>query len=446
MIDILILSLFFACVLFRDRLFMPVPFVSAELPALEAPLVLAAALLAIYRISFLARAFRSGVLISWLPYVVLGTALPVLGVGLMGYTVTSLYASLAASFLPLSALVIGAAVLPGRYEKRHRLIHWLLNAGLFLQLGLCIIQFLRIMGYSNSLIALVAEWDINSQARFKEEYVIVGRSIGAYINPNVLGLWALGAFFWNLIHGKGMSRSILCVLSLLTLLLSQSRGSVVALFVSLAFYIFRTTMTDRPAKEGLKSVIVTSSVAVIGVITLAFLVPEFSMLPGFERWESGMRVVTSGTEADVNFAGRLAVWRESLSFMRDYPMGTLGPPQVLFILPPDNQYVHLLLQGSVPYVFSFLIGLIASIGLIFRQSKEAVLVAVFAVTVATNSVTALPFLYPPGLLFWFFLGLHLNAEAAQRIGRMKFADEAPPRSERTNEDLGIPGRPSPYSP
>lgn len=412
MIDFGLLLLFFLCVQFRDRFFLPAPLIEVEIPALELPLIGAAFLFALLRIRTCATALNNKVALLWAPYLLLGVLLPGLGIVFGDYKLTTLYAVIGSSVLPFASLLIGIAAFTGQFQRKIQVVHWVLNAGVVLQFALSMLQFARLMGYSNPLITLITEWDVNAQARLKEEYVIVGRSIGSYISPNVLGVWAMAAYFWNIVYGKGFPRVLFSGLSLITLILSQSRGSGFALVAATLFYL---AMAFSPARSfgagGIKAIFATSFLTVVGLIALAFIIPDFTLIPGIERWQGGLNVISSGSQADANFAGRIEVWREAFNFMREYPLGTFGPPQILFILPPDNLYVHLLLQGSVFFVASFLIGLAATFALCFRGSKEAILVSTFSVAIAVNSVSALPLFYSPGLLFWFFLGCYLSSQA-----------------------------------
>jgi hypothetical protein len=386
---------------------MPLPGLGREIPLFEIPWLLAVCFCAIWEIRKISSAFLKREVLSWVPYLSFGLILPVAGVVLLNYPLTTLYGIITVTINPIAALIVGILAYRSPEISHLNLVRRMINIGVSIQAVLALLQFLRILGFGHVMIDIVTVWDFESQARIKEEYVIVGRSIGTFINPNVLGVWCICAFFFNLLLSKRGIRIIFCALSVATLVLSQSRGSGIGLLVGVVFYLIWSLNAHRAGEATVRFGFVawTVSLAMLLSLLVAIVSPSFSFLPGGDRWKGGIDVITKGTTADANFATRVQVWQEAISFIDEYPLGTWGPPQVKFVLPPDNLYVHVFLQGSIPYLVALLFGFFMMMTLIFIRERLGALVAIVALSLSANSISALPLLYAPGLLFWLFVGL-----------------------------------------
>lgn len=95
-------------------------------------------------------------------------------------------------------------------------------------------QYLHTQGIALAILESQYRWDIWTQASYSEHYIITGRSIGSFINPNELGYWSIIAFWLSMLALRGWSRGCGVSMALLTLFLSQSRGSMLALAGSAA--------------------------------------------------------------------------------------------------------------------------------------------------------------------------------------------------------------------
>lgn len=401
-----LIILFILNILLKERVFLPIAFFGREVPLFEFPFLVVAALVFVREIRQLSVSIIRKEFLLWTPYFALGVILPIAGVVFLSYPLTTLYGVVTVVVNPLAAVIVGFVVFRSQSERLMKLVNICINGGMLVQATFAVLQLLRILGYSNTLVDSVTMWDIESQSRIKEEYVIIGRSIGTFINPNVLGVWCLITFFWNLFQSKGLIRLFFSSVAIITLVLTQSRGSTMGLFAGLLMYFIRLAILQQREQPEIRmtTLIGLGSVAVTIAFALALVSPSFSLLPGSERWRGGVEVITRGVAADANFATRVQVWRESISFLDEYPLGTWGPPQVKFILPPDNLYVHTLLQGSIFYLSSLLVGFIGSASFLFSMRRAALLFSIVSISMAANSVSALPLLYPPGLLYWYLLG------------------------------------------
>jgi hypothetical protein len=348
---------------------------------------------------------------SWTPYLTLGFILPLLGVIMGDYDISSLYLIFTSVLCPLAAISLGTLTVThvsGQHDMKK--VTALINSTLILQSGMVALQVLRQFGFSNILIELQTEWDVTSQLQLSDDYVILGRPIGSFINPNVLGVWALVCFYWNLVLSQGYIRNIFCALSLIIIMTSQSRGTVAALCLSAALFLFnilKRGMFESRIKV-LQNLALVFGLAIIGSLFLLFATYQADQILGAGRWSQGWKVLFEGAEADANFSGRIGVWREVLPFMSEHPLGTFGPPQVLFILPVDNLFLYCLLQGSIFYIFALLFGFAYSTAHIGSSYRINTLLAIIAFALAINSITATPLHYTAALLYWFLIGAQLN--------------------------------------
>ena len=334
-----------------------------------------------------------------LPYLALSAVLPILGVMINRYPERTLL-SITDATTALSFLVIGAAL---SSDQDRAWTPWLLVA-IGLQLGYAVGQAIYLAhGPGWQLLVPFHQWDRSVGGQVGQ--FVEARSTGLYVNPNELGLWAAAAAIlaWTMLSDR--LRGIGLTFALLTLLLSQSRGAVVALVVALVVAGAVYALRGRVASAGLGRVLLWFGLAAILVVAAAVVVAPSGAL--VERFGSLVRVVTEGPQADPNLAGRLDYWSAVTALNSVYPWGTLGTPELLLGSAIDSTWFRAFGQGSVIYVTSLIVLLVSSLlvgGTRFGQPLRLI-----TVVVAVAGVTQNPFGYPIIVLYWVVLGAALQA-------------------------------------
>ena len=189
-----------------------------------------------------------GFLAGVLPYLALTVLLPVLGVMFNAYPERTLL-SVTDATTAFSFLVMGAAVSDiedGGWWP------WLLLA-MVLQLAYAAGQMLYLStGPGWQLFAPFHQWDLSL---VDLSTFVQARSSGLYLNPNELGLWAGFAVIlgWTMLPPR--LRGVGIVVALLTLLLSQSRGAMVASAAALVVGATLSLARGRLGAGALKAVV-----------------------------------------------------------------------------------------------------------------------------------------------------------------------------------------------
>ena len=349
-----------------------------------------------------------------LPYLVIGMFLPILGV--LGGTYpwrTLMTLVVSARALCMIAIGIWLAKQPPhtRTLMKRCVMVCIVSQGL-----LSIAQFITYQGLASSpILSWISAWDVQSMTDHKDTYLITARSTGAFISPNNLGAWSLVGIWFSITVLTGIPGLACTALSLLTLLLSESRGSLFGFLVALA-------LTPVFAARMKRSVWITLAATItltlgLGMLALsrggAFQNEELQSTAMQDRLESGFAVFSGGAEADANAQGRLEVWISSMPFFLDHPLGTWGMPQFLLNDSVDSEYLAALLQGSVPYVIALFLALYGGIRVTSDPSLRAFL-ALSVVSLAVNGISAAPFQGNSIGLYWLIFGyaavpVHANA-------------------------------------
>jgi hypothetical protein len=334
-----------------------------------------------------------------LPYVALTGLLPILGVMINRYPERTLL-SITDATTALSFLVIGAA-LSGDEDRAWT--PWLVLA-IGVQFGYALGQAIYLAhGPGWQLFAPLHQWDRSVGALVGQ--FVEARSRGLYVNPNELGLWAAAAAIlaWTLLSDR--LRGIGLTLALLTLLLSQSRGALVALAVALLVAGVVYAVRGRVASGSLARVVLWFGLAGVLVVGAAIVVAPTGAL--VERFGSLVRVLSEGPQADPNLAGRLDYWSAVTALNSVYPWGTLGSPELLLGTAIDSTWFRAFGQGSVIYVTSLIVLLVTS--LFVGGSRFGQPLRLITLVVAVAGVTQNPFGYPIIVLYWALLGAALQA-------------------------------------
>ena len=351
-------------------------------------------------------AFTFGVL----PYLVLTAFLPVLGIMFQGFPVRTLL-SLTGATTELSFVIIGAALAMTPTAAWSR---WLLVA-IVAQLiyGAGQTSYL-LHGPGWQLFVPFHQWDLSL---VDIQTFVQARSTGLYLNPNELGLWAAAAavFGWSLLSGR--VRNVGITLAFLTLLLSQSRGVLVALLVVCAASVAIWLVRGRIAADSVRA-----GVSLVAALVVAFIIAIVIAPPGAleTRFGALLEILSKGPRADQNLAGRLDYWSAVADLNVSHPLGTWGSPELILGTAIDSSWFRAFAQGSVFSVAALVLLLAAAVTL--RDFPQRNPLRLLTVLIAIAGITQTPFSYPVIAIFWVFLGSGLQL---------------------TVGPLAVPGRPRP---
>ncbi len=333
------------------------------------------------------------------PYLALTALLPILGVMFHDYPERTLLTS-AETVTAVSFLVLGAAL---SSTEGRSWSPWLLIAITF-QLVYAAGQALYLSGGPGwELFGPFREWDLSLQSLVGQ--VVLGRSSGLYLNPNVLGLWAGVAVIlgWAMLTPR--SRFVGLSLAILTLLLSQSRGAAVALVAALfAGAALSVARGHFGSSTTLKAIF---SFALAGLVALGAALSIESAGALSDRFGALYQILTEGLQADANLADRLDYWFAVSVLNSMYPWGTWGSPELLLGTAVDSSWFRTFAQGSVFYVAA--LALLTGASMFVHQFRYRHALRLITVLVAVAGLTQTPFSYPVIAVFWVFLGAGLQS-------------------------------------
>jgi len=339
-----------------------------------------------------------------LPYVALSAILPVLGVIFFGFPERTLLSASDAT-TAIAFLAIGAA-LSTRDERSWT--PWLFGA-IVVQFAYSVGQAVyQARGPGWELFAPFHSWDLSLQGL--SGILVQGRASGLYFNPNELGLWAgmAAVLAWVMLPPR--LRFVAITMTVLTLLLSQSRGAIVAMACALGAGVVLSVARGRVSiTSGTRGILTIGIVGLlVGAAALLIGLPDAAV----ERFGSLIAVLTQGPMADANLAGRLDYWSAVTALNSLYPLGTWGPPELLLGTAVDSSWFAAFAQGSVPYAAA--LGLLLISALSVGRFRYAQALRMIAVLVAVAGLTQTPFGYPSIALFWVLLGAGLQSSATAR--------------------------------
>jgi len=338
-------------------------------------------------------------LLIWGLYFGLSVILPILGVAIGHYGFRSLY-SLITPALAVSALILGATLQAIGWRGLSSLARPILIAAVAQAAYAVIQQLLVAHVLPGGPWDLLLQWDAATQGAFGRGLVF-GRSSGFYVNPNILGVWAGLAMLAGLAIVEGRSRYVLVGAALTTLLLSQSRGSAIALAAGLAVLLILARRRGTvPSLRTLAPYGLVALVVILGWAFLASLGTPAGSLVG--RLGQGIGVLGGGSDPSVT--GRLEFWGSSLHLLLAHPFGTLGPPETLLGSAVDSEWIRAALQGGPVYVMGLGLALIGGAAAYVYDSPERRAVRACCVFLAVAGLSQLPLEYPPVYLFWALLG------------------------------------------
>ena len=232
---------------------------------------------------------------------------------------------------------------------------------------------------------------------------IGARATGFFVNPNILGFFSGLSFFFFLITKKYLKEQsifsiIFIFLSLLCVMLSISRTSMVGLFIGYCVILFYSFKQGNKI-ESLKGLLGSFFAVSLSV----FLMFKFSSDYYLERTVEIGNVANQGAEGSGNLSGRLNAWINLIDYVTLNPFGTIIPPQLAIEESPDSQFIYFLTQGGITLLIVFLI-LLLSILFIFKKTKSEYFLAVF-MFVLISCLTFVSFNSFVISLFWLMIGL-----------------------------------------
>ncbi len=402
-------------------------------PVLEIAFV-AAAFLAWIQAGSPRPTIRGGWVVSVGPLFVLLLVLPLLGVLLGTYGMTSLYFWIVV-LVPLAVLALTAAA-------GARLLPFV-HAAILVQGGYGLGQTLFRVGIvPDALWTPLQEWDAATQRSLSEAYVIYGRSTGLFINANAFALWSAVALVLSYFYLSGWRRWSGVAVAVLGIVGSQSRTGLACLTVLLLLWGAQALRDSTQASRH----VLRAAVLGLPLLVVAWAMGLFQMVLAstlVARLTTALSVVTEGVDADENLLGRVEAWQLALSYSPLDPrfsLGTLGPPQVQFISFIDNQFVAYYLQGGVLLVGTYVLALLSPLLLHRRGARNVVPLIVISAVVTLASLTLTPMYTPQAMsLVWVvamlsLLGLDRGDQAL--VGGPEAVDAVAPRPGPQSLDTG----------
>lgn len=366
------------------------------------PFVFVLALL-VYGLDGFRKIFRSKLFFLALPYFFMSLMLAPLGVAFGFGPAHLVAASYFSAVVPFSIIFLGF-ISWSKFENG-RGLHKIVATSIILNFGMALAQILSV--YYGVELPFLSEllnyqYDIKSQLSFY--YDIRGRATGVFINPNDFGFWAVILLGYVWLYFKGhFLKNVSLIMLLFCLFASNSRGALAALVITvLIVYLsyFKTLSIGR-----------LSAWAWIFVVTLLLvfggaLINEFSDVSEhsyafLSRFLTVWDVVT-GVAVDDSLSGRYSAWATAFDVMHEYPFGTLVPPETLLNVATDNQYVYMLLQGNILFLFAYILLLLG--GALFFIRNNFYYLYWCSWVMLIFGFTAYPLNSYSMIMYWFFLG------------------------------------------
>jgi hypothetical protein len=343
------------------------------------------------------KSFATPAILAWMLYLLFGSLLPLIGVALAEFPERVAFGAVDV-VVALSAVVIGGSAAVASAGRGLPWTRWLVAASI-VQFGYSLAQILILAGVlSGEPWASLRGWDLVTQSRLGE--IVLGRSTGLYVNPNVLGYSAAVLIVLGAHLPARMPRFVVVGSSVACLLLSESRGATFALLATVMVLGVRRAIAGRQIGRATVGLIVAGLAAVVVVLSVQQLgLTEASV---FDRLAEGLAAL-AGRGTDEGLSGRVDLWAASLLLLDTRPFGTLGPPEMLLGSAIDSGWIRALVQGSVPYVAA--LALMLGAGFFLRgPTDDGLRLQSLSLLIALAAVSQLPLAYPPTILYWLVVG------------------------------------------
>lgn len=252
------------------------------------------------------------------------------------------------------------------------------------------------------IFSYIADYMRNKQVMMGVEE-IGARATGIFVNPNALGLYggvSLFLFLFKRHLDKTVKNDIYIILSLICVLLSISRTSIIGIFLGLGF-VYLLKFKKISVKQYLKSILYI----VLGFLGLSYFFNVFSNEYYQERLLEIESVFKGDYSQSTNLEGRFDAWINIVKDLEKYPMGTLVPPQLVLTHSPDSQFIYFYAQGGFVLLISLIILFFSLILTGYYKNKEIIGCIIFVVFSSFTLVAFNTFIIA---LFWLMLGLIYN--------------------------------------
>ena len=237
-------------------------------------------------------------------------------------------------------------------------------------------------------------------------FPISSRPTGIFINPDTLGIYA-GFVFWFCIYCKNFMSKIkknFCILACLFLILfSFSRGSIVAIIISLFFSVSLNFIFFKSNIKYFNQIILKFFV----LIFLIFLSFSFFTSNQIDRIDQIIRVVNFGVSQSPDMKGRSDSWLYIVEKTENMPFGTIAPPQLVVKASADSQFVYFFAQGGFTLFFLlvFLYIYLVYIGITSGRKNELSFFG-SVIFLIINSITLTPLSSFTCSIFWIIVGMY----------------------------------------
>jgi len=368
----------------------------------------------------------SGPVFAMLPFVVLATGLPIIGIFLGGWPIS--YAIPGFRQLQwVSFVVLGySAVRSYGPTCVLRGMTITIAVAALAHTAYAIIQLGYSMGWLSSawvvLDTLFSRYNANS-------WFYYPRLTGLLVNPNSYGLW--GAFLFIIALAistiKGTRAASVWIFSLcggFALIFSASRSALLGLGIAMGAIMYTAFSSPRLMRPTLKSSITFILAACIAYVAISAVIPS-SLTERFIRF---VQVCSEGVVADPNAIGRAEMWKALWRvYILKYPFGTWVPTSYATGSAVDSFYVATAVQGTPLFTLAwlgFLYGGMSLGGVSYRrlatptEATVGLTVLGWSGIMAGSGLTLSPMLQPQLIvLLWTLIGVLLGCqrESMQRI-------------------------------
>jgi O-antigen ligase len=303
------------------------------------------------------------------------------------------------AFRPIKYYVIAVAAF-SFYPYLKAEFKQILTTVIILSLSINLLMLINPFGWGVSLMKLysnhAANYELNSE--ISKNF----RLFGTFNSPNDNGI------FWGLIltfiisfktFFKPSFRNTLVLLSLIFIVFTQSRTSILALVIALSIlYVLRSFK--------IKSIL---------IIAIGLFVGYFILV------NSGLSYLKQITNFNIfkiqSLTSRYDAWEACIDLWKQHKILGIGNSKSALVLTgyhPDSEYIYLLLSGGISLVVAYFLFFTAGITHSFNQLKNnpnSIFFIVAGVFILINAITNYSFVNPEiAVLFIFFSAVTISQE------------------------------------
>lgn len=288
------------------------------------------------------------------------------------------------------------------------------------------------MGIANPIAHGVESWNAHVQTAARVWQPDAGegfRAMGLETDPNYLGALALAVLVWAVAtHERPATRLAIVAMSVLTVVLSASRTSALAVVIVMAVAGARVWWMRRRAKPPAEignttlmrpAAVVLVAVLVVGVALagggmISRLAESASALPDATAIEGSTHFIET---LDVVTNGRMTRWIAGYDAWRAHPLGAFMLPDVVVGTHIHNEYLERLVWGGPIMLFAFVFALVW-LALRFKP-QNAPAFGVSAALAWGLTAVALYATHLPGFATMLFFGIGATAALPEKVQTKK---------------------------